>query len=156
MSTSKPSRVEETARDPAHRQRIVDDHHERLLGLHDGHLRHFGRDALGVGIELRHVGALRELDGVDDQHDLAVAEHRRAGDSGHPRELRADVLHDDFLVADHLVDVDSRDVLAAAQQQHRIVARRLRNLLRIAEEARQVVERIAQRPGPRRAAARTC
>ena len=57
---------------------------------------------------------LRKLHRIDDQHDLAGAEHRRAGNAGHARELRTDVLHDDFLVADHFVDVDGRRPLAAA------------------------------------------
>ena len=83
-----------------------------------------------------------ELHRVDDQHDLAGAEHRRAGDAGHARELRPDVLHDDFLVADHLVDVDRRVVLAAAQQQDRVVALGLRVVRGVAEQPRQVVERI--------------
>ena len=69
-------------------------HHHRLLGL--------GVDALG------------QLHRIDDQHDLARSEHRRAGNAGNAGELRADVLHHDFLVADHLVDVDRGHVLAAA------------------------------------------
>ena len=73
----------------------------------------------------RHVGALRELHRIDDQHDLAGAQHRRARNARHARELRPDVLDHDFLVADHLVDVDRGALLAAAQQQHRVVARRL-------------------------------
>ena len=40
-------------------------------------------------IELRNVGPLRDLDGIDDQDDLAVAQHRGAGDSGHARRAAA-------------------------------------------------------------------
>ena len=61
---------------------------------------------------------------------------------GHARELRSDVLHHDFLVADHLVDMDRRVALAAAQQQHRVVALGFRIVRRVAQQARQVVERI--------------
>src|SRR5687768_9852091 len=134
--------AEQPAGDLAHRQRVVDDQHERrpcsaLHGFGRAHAR------LGVRIEHRDAGALRELHRMDDQHDLAVAEHRRAADAGYARELRPDVLHDDFLVADHLVDMDRRRALAGAQQQHRVVALRLRVVRGLAEEPRQVVERIA-------------
>ena len=104
-----------------------------------------GRRPRGSSLDaskLRQVGAPGELHRVDDQHDLAGAEHRGAGNAGHARELRPDVLHDDFLVADHLVDVDRRVALAAAQQQHRVVALRLRVVRGVAEEPRQVVERV--------------
>ena len=55
---------------------------------------------------------------------------------GHARQLRPDVLHDDFLVADHLVDVDRRRALAAAQQQHRVVARRSPGLCALSPSSR--------------------
>ena len=42
---------------------------------------------------------------------------------------------DDFLVADHFVDVDRGVALAAAQQQHGVVALRLRLVLRVAQRA---------------------
>ena len=132
---------EQAARDLAHGERVVDDEDDRPRG-HDRGAR--ARDPrLGVGIERLDVRPLRELHRVDDQDDLAVAEHGRARDAGDARELRADVLDHHFLVAGHLVDVDGRPALAGTEQQHRVVAGRLRVVRAVAEEPRQVVERVA-------------
>ena len=61
--------------------------------------------------------------------------------AGQARELRADVLHHDLAVADQLVDVQGDALDAAAQQQHRV--RRL-DLGRaaMAEQSRQIVQRV--------------
>jgi hypothetical protein len=37
-----------------------------------------------------------QCDRIEDQHDLAVAEHRRPGNADHPGQLGADILDDDF------------------------------------------------------------
>ena len=92
---------------------------------------------LGFGI-----GALRELHWVDDQNDFAGAEHGSARDAGDASELRADVLDDDFLIADHFVDVHGGDALAALKQQYRVVAQGLWIVPGIAEQAWQIEERI--------------
>ena len=60
---------------------------------------------------------------------------------GDARELRPDVLDDDFLVADQLVDVQRDALDAAAQQQHRVVGLDLGRARR-AEQAAQRVQRI--------------
>ena len=149
---------EQAARDLAHRERVVDDHHQRLRGnrRHRRARSIADRAVVAARLDLRHVGAPGELHRIDDQHDLAGAEHGRAGDAGHARELRADVLHDDFLVADHLVDVDRRVVLAAAQEQDRVVALGLGVVRGVAEQARQVVERDTCGPATRPCAGCRC
>ncbi len=134
----------QSARDLAHRQRIVDDHHQRRPRRRGGR----GRCSRGLrslddhGRLRARVLPLRELHRVDDQNHFAGAEHRGAGNARYARELRADVLHHDFLVADHFVDMDRGDVLSALEQQNRVVARRLRVVPRIAQEPRKIEERI--------------
>ena len=52
---------------------------------------------------------------IEDQHDLAITQHRRAINTDNARELRANVLDDDFLVAHQFVDLDGYPPIAAAQ-----------------------------------------
>jgi hypothetical protein len=58
------------------------------------------------------VQSLRQLHRIDDQHDLAGAQHRRARNARDACQLRPDVLDQDFLVPDHLIDVHSCEILA--------------------------------------------
>src|SRR6266508_4067725 len=135
---------EQPAGDLAHGQRVVDDHHQRRSG---------GGRAGGGGLGRLHrlddhrrlgfrIGALRELYRIDDQDDFARAEYRSARDAGDAGELRADVLDDNFLIADHFVDVHGGGALTALQQQYRVVAQGFRIVRGISEQARQVEERV--------------
>jgi hypothetical protein len=80
---------------------------------------------------------------IQDQHDLAVTEHRRPIDTDHARKLRADVLDDDFLVAHQArrpVPISS-DRRCAAAGPSTVGAVRDGRLL-LAEQMRQVAERV--------------
>ena len=80
---------------------------------------------------------------VDDQHDLAGAQHRRTGDPGDAGEERAGVLDHDLLAADHLVELDRAQVRAGAQEHDRRDPAALGLEVAVAEKPRQVTERVA-------------
>ena len=106
--------LQQSSGDLAHGERIID-HHDR--GLRRRGLR------LGRFVNDRRAGShflQREQDRIQDEDDLARAEHRGARDARDPLQLRTDRLHDDFLVAaDHFVHVQRDGVGAAAQVQRR-------------------------------------
>ena len=90
-----------------------------------------------------HGHALHQRRRVDNQRDLAIAQHRGSGNTGYAGKLRADILDHDFLIAQNLIHLH-RDALAAApEQQRHDVAMRLRHLLQVAQEPRQIEQRIA-------------
>src|SRR5207248_1840516 len=120
---------EQSTRDLAYGQRIVHDHDQRWPAEQGR-----GRSCGGGGLRgLDHhwpldteVDTLRELHWIDDKNDLARAQHCCAGNAGHAGELRADVFHNHFLMADDLVDVHRHARGAATKEQYGVMAKRLR------------------------------
>jgi hypothetical protein len=96
---------EQAAGDLAHGEGVIH-HHHRRLGR--------GEAAARAGRRRRGRAAAGQRDRVEDQHDLAVAEHRGAGVADHPGVLRAGVLDDDFLVAAQASTCRARVSLPAA------------------------------------------
>ena len=97
--------LEQAAGDLAHGERVVDHHDHRPAPPSP---RPAAWPAAARWWQCAAERAVGEVHRVHDQRDGAVGEHRGAGDAGHARELRADALHHDFLVAEQLVDVHAR------------------------------------------------
>ena len=84
---------------------------------------------------------LRQRHRIEDQHDVARAQHRGAGDARHACQLRAHMLDHDFAVAHHVIDLQGQPVIAIPQQQHGRMALRGLRRRRLAQHGRQVVQR---------------
>jgi hypothetical protein len=100
---------------------------------------------------------------VQDQHDLARTQHGGAGDAGHARQLRADVLDHHLAVAQHLVDLqgDARaGALSTSTGYERCPAERARPRPAVPAGSAAAASRLHRRAPAARAAAssasRTC
>ena len=97
----------------AHGQRIVD-HHHTCARRGQRHAAFAGRRRV-LRQQFRVVGqVLRQRHRIQYQHDVAGAQHGRAGDARHARQLRAHMLDHHFAVAQHIVDLQRQSVVAIA------------------------------------------
>jgi hypothetical protein len=88
---------------------------------------------------------------VVDQHHGAGSQHGHAGQAGQARQLRPEVLHHHFLVAQHFVDVH-RDALRGASEDHH----RQRLALRLAAAGDDCSSAPDQKKGTARRRSRAC
>ena len=119
-------------------------HGQRIIDHHDGwRARRFdaGRDRR-CSVRAAQFAAGKR-DRVEHQDDLAVPEHRGAGDADDAGQLRAGLLQHDFLVATQRVDAQRHSLCAGTQEQNPVQPARFGHALEIAQQARQVVQRVA-------------
>ncbi|OIQ82611.1 hypothetical protein GALL_355940 [mine drainage metagenome] len=116
--------AEEALGHAAHRDRVVD--HQHGVGRHQRQIVEIGLERArraGAGARLVHQPrGLRAVhrgqrDRVVDQHQAAFGQQRHPGQTRYARQLRAEVLDHDFLVAEHFVD-QQRDALRRRTHQH--------------------------------------
>ena len=87
--------AQQTRRDLAHGQRVIHYHDQRL----NAQRYRYGFLCLAHS----RAYALCHLHRVQDQYDRTIAQHGRTGNTGHVCQLRADVLHDRFLVTQQFI-----------------------------------------------------
>ena len=126
---------EDAAGDLAHRQRVVDHHHQRHLALL----------ARCVGQHRqRRVGeeAAHQRRHVQDHHHAAIAGDGGTVDARHRRDLQADRLDHDFAVAQHLVDRHGGTQITGTDQQQRHLVLAIGTRRGLPDQAAEVVQRI--------------
>ena len=101
--------MQESFGDAPHRNRIVDNEGERSI---------VGRRWCGLlKLDDRCAGSNQRMN-IENQHDAAIAENRRAGNAANARELRAHSLDDDFPARHQLVNEQGRREFAGMHENH--------------------------------------
>ncbi|MPM16284.1 hypothetical protein SDC9_62662 [bioreactor metagenome] len=125
--------LQQTLRHAAHGDGVVDHQHQRYLRRagrqrHACHRWRIGSRSLACGCRRQrcrlcgflHLGAehVGQRHRVVDQHHGTRGQHRHSRHARQARELRAQVLHHDFLVAQHFVHMQCNALCRASQNHH--------------------------------------
>ena len=123
------------ASDFAHGQRVIDHHDNFGSGDRRGRRK---QHWLMVVLILTQC----QLHRVDDEYDLAVTQYGGTGNAADPRQLRADIFHYHLAVASQFIDQNRCALVAASEQNDRVVVLCEMDLFGLSKQMGQVEQRI--------------